>query len=91
MTFALVSSRVQNGDAFLFLQLVLVHHSLVFEAHAGLLQDAVHERRLAVVDVCDDRDVADLLRGVDEVRAETPVQSSPSLHTGRPPEHLSHH
>ena len=54
----------ENGDAALALEIVGIHHALgdalVFAKRAGLLQQAVDERRLAVVDVGDDGDVAEL-------------------------------
>ena len=52
----------QNGDAALALQIVGIHraldHALVFTVGAGLLQQAIDQRGLAVVDVGDDGDVA---------------------------------
>ena len=56
----------QNGDAALALQVVGVHHPLlhvlVGRERAGLLQELVDEGGLAMVDVCDDGDVAQLHR-----------------------------
>ena len=53
----------EDGDAALALQVVRVHHALanafVCGEGAGLLQQAVDQRGLAVVDMRDDRDVAD--------------------------------
>jgi hypothetical protein len=53
----------QDGDAALALEVVAVHGAfgdvLVGAEGAGLLQQVVHQRGLAVVDVRDDRDVAD--------------------------------
>ncbi len=52
----------QDRDPALALELVRIHralgHPLVIAESAGLLQQPVHERGLAVVDVCDDGDVA---------------------------------
>ncbi len=57
----------QDGDALLALQLVgvhgAVHHGLVGAEDARLAQHVIDQGRLAVVDVRDDRDVADLLSG----------------------------
>src|SRR2546425_2861781 len=53
----------ENGDAALTLDVVRVHdplaHLLVSGESAGLLQQTVDQRRLAVVDVRNDRDVTD--------------------------------
>ncbi len=64
---ALVADRGvlrQDGDAALALQIVAVHdplhEPLVRAEGAGLLQQPIHERRLAMVDVRDDRDVPDV-------------------------------
>jgi hypothetical protein len=59
----------EDRDAALFLDRVRIHdafaHLLVGRKGAGLLQQAVDQRRLAVVDVGDDGDVADwTLHGV---------------------------
>ena len=55
----------QDGDAALALQVLRVHdalgHLLVVAEDLGLTQQAVDERRLAVVDVGHDGDVADVL------------------------------
>src|SRR5262249_43703925 len=67
----------ENGDAALTLQLVAVHglrlHLLVGAEGTGLLQQRVDQRRLAMVDVGDDRDIADIhewiLNGVPGVGA----------------------
>ena len=52
----------EDGDAALALDVVGVHgafgHALVFAELAGLLQQAIHQRGLAMVNVRDDRDVA---------------------------------
>ena len=52
----------QNGDAALTLLVVGVHgalfHMLIFAHRAGLLEQLVYERGLAVVDMRDDRNVA---------------------------------
>ena len=54
----------QDGDAALALQVVAVHglrrHLLVLAEGAGLLQQRVDQRRLAVVDVRNDRNVANV-------------------------------
>ena len=54
----------ENGDAALALEIVRIHHplgdALVVAERARLLQEPVDERRLAVVDVGDDGDVAKL-------------------------------
>jgi len=61
---AIVHRRVlrEDGDAALALEVVGIHHALdhvlVGGEGAGLLQELVDERGLAVVDVRDDRDVA---------------------------------
>ncbi len=53
----------QDGDAALALQIVGVHgalgHVLVLAHRAGLLEQLVHQRGLAMVDMGDDGDVAD--------------------------------
>ena len=52
----------EDGDAALALQVVAVHglrlHLLVLAEGAGLLEQRVDQRGLAVIDVGDDRDVA---------------------------------
>ena len=54
----------QNGDAALALQVVGVHdaldHMLVGAESAALPQHGVHQRGLAVVDVGDDGDIANV-------------------------------
>ena len=54
----------EDGDAALALQVVGIHgalgHALALAERAGLLQQFVDERRLAVVDVGDNRDVSEL-------------------------------
>jgi hypothetical protein len=54
----------QDGDAALALERVGVHHplhdALVLAEGAGLTEHVVDQRGLAVVDVCDDRDVPDI-------------------------------
>ena len=54
----------EDGDAALALQVVGIHGALgdllVLAERAGLLQQAVDQRGLAMVDVRDDRDVADI-------------------------------
>ena len=53
----------QNRDAAFFFQIVGIHdafgHALVVAERAGLLQKLVNEGRFAMVNVRDDRDVAD--------------------------------
>jgi len=55
----------QNGDAALALLIVRVEHTLfnvlIFAKHVRRPQQTVHERGLAVVNVSDDRDVAEIL------------------------------
>ena len=62
----------EDRDALLTLQVVGVHRALldvrVLPERTGLTQHRVHERRLAVVDVRDDRDVAEV--GAKGVRHE---------------------
>ena len=57
----------EDGDAALALEVVAVHGAfgdvLVGAEGAGLLQQVVDQRRLAVIDVRDDRDVADFHTG----------------------------
>ena len=57
----------ENGDAALALEVVGIHHplgdALVVAEGARLLQEPVDQRRLAVVDVGDDGDVAKLHGG----------------------------
>jgi len=54
----------QDGDAALALLVVGVHgalgHLLVFPYRTGLAQELINQRGLAVVDMGDDGDVADL-------------------------------
>ena len=54
----------QDGDAALALQIVGVHgalvHVLVLAHRAGLLEQLVHQRGLAMVDMGDDGDIADI-------------------------------
>ena len=54
----------QDGDAALALQIVGIHralrHVLVLAHRARLLQQLVDQRRLAMVDMGDDRDIADI-------------------------------
>ena len=56
-----------DGDALLLLQVHRIHEAfllrlvLVGAESAGLLEQAVHKRRLAVVHVRDDGDVSDVL------------------------------
>src|SRR6185312_2687482 len=68
--YALVpDSRVlrEDGDAALALEVVRVHHplgdDLVVAEGAGLPEEEVHERGLAVVDVRHDGDVAEVVSG----------------------------
>ncbi len=55
----------QNGDASLPLQVVGVHHALhhglIFPVNAALLQHLVHQGGLAVVNVGDDGDIAQII------------------------------
>ena len=55
----------EDGDAALFLEVVRVHDALVDllvrTDGPGLLEEGVDERGLAMVDVRDDRDVADVV------------------------------
>src|SRR5699024_7487447 len=57
----------QDGDALLAFEITGVHHAVsdttVVVEHAGLLQHGVDEGGLAVVDVGDDGDVAELRMG----------------------------
>src|SRR5207237_9378181 len=57
----------QDGDPLLPLEIAGVHrpllHLLVVPEGAGLAEEEVHQRRLSVVDVCDDGAVANLLAG----------------------------
>ena len=59
----------QDGDAALALQVVAVEralgHLLVVAEGAGLAQELIDQRGLAVVDMGDDRDVADLHKAPD--------------------------
>ena len=54
----------QNGDAALFFQIIAVHHSLgdmfIGSERAGLTQQLVDQSGLAVVNVGDDGDIAEL-------------------------------
>ena len=54
----------EDGDAALAFEVAGIHHALgdalVLAEGAGLLQQAVDERRLAVVDVGDNGDIAQL-------------------------------
>ena len=64
MSFQTTRGRLgEDGDAALALEVVRIHHPfgdpLVLAERAGLLQQPVDERRLAVVDVGDDGDVAE--------------------------------
>jgi hypothetical protein len=65
----------EDGDPTLLLQIVGVHgtlfHALIVAKGAGLAEELVDERCLAVVDVRDDRDVAqvhDFSRGFELAR-----------------------
>ena len=52
----------QDGNAALAFNIVGVHdallHGLIFTEGSALLEHAVHKRRLAVVDVCDDCNIS---------------------------------
>ena len=54
----------QDRDAALTLDVIAVHRTLlgrfVFTIDAGLLEKFVNECRFAVVNVCDDRNIADI-------------------------------
>ena len=60
------SALGENGDAALFFDVVRIHRALnlalVVAVSAGLLQQFVHQRRLAVVNVGDDSNVAKVHR-----------------------------
>ncbi len=87
----------QNGDAALALEVRVVHRPLgdplIRAEHAALMQERVDERRLAVVDVGDDRDVAPKrigdCSGAPRVRASLQYRSpnskpqTPNLKLGR--------
>ena len=66
---AVVDGRLlgQDRDALLALQVARIHHpvdeGLVGAERAGLAEHRVHERGLAVVDVGDDGDVAQVVAG----------------------------
>ena len=53
----------ENGNAALTLKIVGIHgalrHPLILAEGAGLLQQAIHERGFAVVDLIDDSDIAE--------------------------------
>ena len=55
----------QNGDAALTLDVTAVHdtlcHSLIVAESAALAQQGVHQRGLAVVNVSDDSDIAQIV------------------------------
>src|SRR3954454_15706197 len=65
----------QNGDAAFAFEIVRVHDALgdalIFAKGAGSLQQAIDESRLAMVDMRDDRDIAELhdLRLLEEARS----------------------
>ena len=69
----------QDGDAALALQIIAVHrlrlNLLVLAEGAGLLEQGIDQRGLAVIDVRDDRDVAKVHVG--------PLGIEPLLHRGR--------
>ena len=54
----------EDGNSALFFERVGIHHAffndLIFTKSSGLAEHLIHERCLAVVDVCDNCDVADL-------------------------------
>src|SRR5690606_24205844 len=62
----------EDGDAAFLFEIVRVHHAfgdaLVFTERAGLFQELVDKRGLAMVDVRDDRDIADGHGLISEVR-----------------------
>ena len=57
-----------DGDPALTLEVVAVHDALVdvrvLAEHVGSAEDAVDQRRLTVIDVGDDGEIADLVDGV---------------------------
>jgi len=67
----------QNGDAALALEVVRVHHTvdhgLILAENAALAKHGVQQRRLAVVHVSDNRDVADRLRHAFVILLRTPA------------------
>ena len=72
----------QDGDAALLLLVVGVHHALgqhgAFGERAGLLEQAIDERGLAVIDVGDDGDIAQFFdgHGIDSGGAQAVAQVS---------------
>jgi len=78
----------QDGDPPLAFQIVAVHGTfgdgLVFTKGAGLFQQFIHQRRLAVVHVSDDRNVAQ----VHEVRLFKGVGPAHSPRSGQRPEEM---
>lgn len=55
----------QNRDASLLLQSIVVHHtylSVLCYSRVALPQQTIHQRRLAVIDVCYDRHIANVLQ-----------------------------
>ena len=63
-----------DGDALFFFQIHGIHQAflggfvLVGAEGAGLLQQAVHQSRLAMINVGDDSDVADVLHSIKNSR-----------------------
>ena len=70
----------QNGDAALLLDGVIVHHAvgnlLVFAENAALLEHFVDERGLAVVNVRDDGDIAEVFKNHFQMEALLSVDMS---------------
>ena len=70
-----------NSNALFTFQIHRVHgallHLLVFTVGATLLQQAVHESGLAVVNVCDDGDITDVF-GVHDVSVRCPLNRKPA-------------
>ena len=85
----------EDGDAALALEVVGIHralgHPLVLAERAGLLQQPVDQRGLAVVDVGDDGDVAelhDLGHGSDIAAGQTRARACRAQYSQRmPPRH----
>ena len=82
---AVTNGRVlgEDGDALLALEIHRVEHAvgdvLVFAEGARLPEHRVDERRLSVVDVGDDRDVADVLAERHSTRVQLGLMASRSV------------
>ena len=75
----------QDGDAAFAFQLIAVERpigDLLARIGRGVLQQSVHERGLAVVDVSDDGDVADF-HGVRRARREAPGRGARARESNR--------